>query len=81
MAKDTVGTELNMKTYHIRFNTKHGDSDLVWRVFEDGEEHLVKHLQIRVPVFDEATVENGVVKWNIKCMGHMEIHEDIAYIT
>ena len=39
-----------MKRYHIRFNTKAAGSPLVWRVFENGEQHLVKHLDIRVPV-------------------------------
>jgi hypothetical protein len=70
-----------MKTYHIRFNTKHGDSDLVWRVFEDGVEHLVKHLQIRAPVYDATTVEDGVVKWNMTCQGNMIISNEIAFIS
>jgi hypothetical protein len=68
------------KNYHIRFNTKHGDSDLVWRVFEDGVEHLVKNIDIRVPVTGENTMENGVQKWNISCKGTMRIIDDIAYI-
>ena len=54
-----------MNTYHIRYNTKHGDSDLVWRVFENGVEHLATQIDIRVPVYGEKTVEHDVCKWNI----------------
>jgi adenylylsulfate kinase len=68
------------KEYHIRFNTKHGDSDLYWRVFEDGIEHLVKSFNITVPVRDSSTMENGVKKWNVYCRGNMKIIDDIAYI-
>lgn len=66
--------------YHVRFNTKHGDSDLVWRVFENGVEHLVKNFEIRVPMYGESTMENGVVKWNVACEGTMRIEDGIAYI-
>lgn len=58
-----------MKRYHIRFNTKHADTGLVWRVFENGKEYLFKHISIEVPVRDEITIEDGVVKWNIACDG------------
>jgi len=70
-----------MKKYHIRFNTKHGDTDLVWRIFEDGKEHLVRHLQINVPCHDESTVEDGVIKWNICCHGEMMLHDGKAFIN
>jgi hypothetical protein len=53
----------------------------VWRVFEDGEEHLVKHVRINVPSFDEETVEFGAIKWNIVCSGSMNIVDDIATIN
>ena len=69
-----------MNRYHIRYNTKHGDSDLVWRVFENGTEHLVKHFKISVPVYAETTTENSVVKYNVACIGKMNIVNDIAYI-
>ena len=29
-----------MNKYHVRFNTKHNGSDLVWRIFENGVEHF-----------------------------------------
>lgn len=70
-----------MKRYHIRFNTKAAGSPLVWRVFENGEQHLVKHLDIRVPVRDENTMEGTEMKWNIACDGHMRIVDDVAIIT
>jgi len=69
-----------MSKYHIRYNTKHGESDLVWRIFEDGAEHLVKGFYITVPMFGESTMEYDVKKWNVACEGVMRIEDDIAYI-
>ena len=70
-----------MNKYHIRYNTRHGESEFVWRVFENGVEHLVKHISLQVPVFDEYTLENGIQKWNISCEGTMVIKDDVAIIT
>lgn len=70
-----------MNKYQIRFNTKHGDSDLVWRVFENGVENLVKNIDIRVPVIGESSLEGTVTKWNIVCQGTMNIVDGIAIIT
>lgn len=69
-----------MNKYHIRFNHDHNDTGLVWRVFENGVEHLVKSINIVAPVFDELTVENGVTKWNICCHGYMTITNNVAVI-
>jgi hypothetical protein len=69
-----------MNKYHIRYNTKHADSDLVWRVFENDKEYLVKNIDIRVPCRGESTVENNVVKWNICCEGVMTLVDDVAII-
>ena len=69
-----------MNKYHIRYNTKHGDSDLVWRVFENGQEHLVKNFRILVPMYGESTVEYDVVKWNVACEGVMRIEDGVAII-
>lgn len=72
-----------MNTYHIRFNTKHEEmkTDLVWRIFENGREHLVKNFTVNVPTYGESTVEYGVVKWNLCCQGTMTIVDDMAIIT
>jgi hypothetical protein len=70
-----------MNTYYIRYNTRHGQSDLVWRIFENGQEHLVKNFQILVPMHGESTVENGVQKWNVACQGNMTIKDGIAVIS
>jgi hypothetical protein len=70
-----------MNKYHIRYNTHHGDTDLVWRVFENGQEHLVKNFQILVPMYGESTVEKGVTKWNVTCQGNMIITDGIAVIS
>jgi len=69
-----------MNKYHIRFNTKHGESDLVWRIFENGVEHIVKDFRILVPTYGEATIEDGIQKWNVACNGSMKIVNGIAYI-
>ena len=69
-----------MNKYHIRFNQNHNNSNLVWRVFENGQEHLVKGFKITSSIFDETTIEDGVTKWNICCYGHMTIENDVATI-
>lgn len=69
-----------MNTYHIRYNTQHGDSDLVWRIRENGQEHLVRSFEILVPVHGASTLENGVTKWNVTCQGHMTIDQGHALI-
>jgi hypothetical protein len=69
-----------MKKYHIRYNTKHGDSDLVWRIFEDGKQYLVRDFLLTVPVFGEKTIEDGLEKWNVACYGKLKIVDDIASI-
>jgi hypothetical protein len=69
-----------MNKYHIRFNTQHNNTGLVWRIFENNQEHLVSHLQISVPVSDIVTNEHGVTKWNIYCEGTMTIKDKVAYI-
>jgi len=53
---------------------------LVWRVFENGTEHLVRNFHIETPMRGEATVENGVQKWNVCCEGFMTIEDNVAYI-
>lgn len=70
-----------MNKYYIRFNTQHGDSELVWRVFENDTEHLVRGLRITVPVSDIVTDKNGITKWNIYCEGTMRVIDGVAVIT
>jgi hypothetical protein len=69
-----------LSKYYIRYNTKHGDSELVWRVIEGSHEHLVKDFLITVPMRGESTVEHGIVKWNVCCEGVLNIVNDVAYI-
>ena len=70
-----------MNQYYIRYNTQHGESDLVWRIFENGVEHLVKDFTINVPVYGLSTVEHGIQKWNVACQGIMTIQDNVAIIT
>ena len=69
-----------MNRYLIRFNTQHNGSNLVWRVFENDKEFLVKNIHVTVPVTGQTSVEAGIEKWNIACSGRMHIEDDIAYI-
>ena len=69
-----------MNKYHVRFNTKHNGSGLTWRIFENGQEYLVKSFKITAPMFDEVTVEEGVEKWNVCCYGYMTLKDEIAII-
>jgi hypothetical protein len=69
-----------VNTYLIRFNHNHNESGQVWRVFENGQEHLVQHVKILAPVYDRVTVENGVEKWNLCCHGYMTIDNNTATI-
>ena len=69
-----------MNKYYIRYNTKHGKTNLVWRIIENGKEILAEHLDIKVPVTDECTFENGIQKWNICCTGKLTITDGKAEI-
>jgi hypothetical protein len=56
----------------IRFNTKNNGSDLVWRVFIDGEEHLASSIKIQGYIYDEKTFSGGEEKMNISCLGNVK---------
>ena len=48
-----------MNKYLIRFNKSRGQpgrgsEEHVWRVFENGQEYLARHVQIQVPSWSEA---------------------------
>lgn len=71
-----------MNKYHIRFNHQHNGSGKVWRVFENGHEYLVEHLDIQVPLRDDVTIdEKQTVKWNVYCEGYLTIDNETARIT
>jgi len=61
-----------MNHYLIRFNKSRGQEGRgseahVWRVFENGVEHLAKDVMINVPSWGEI---DGL-DWNIACKGNM----------
>ena len=71
-----------MNKYHIRFNTKNNGSNLVWRVFENGVEHLASDVRILGgETFTERTEEHGETKWNISCYGRMIWVDKVAVIV
>jgi hypothetical protein len=65
----------------IRFNKTRGNpgrgsADHVWRVFENDQEYLCKHVKINVPCYDEQTQDD----WNIACDGYMIIDQNTSTI-
>jgi len=69
-----------MNKYHIRFNTKHNGSNLVWRIFENGIEHLAEDVRLIGETFTECTEEFGEVKYNIACYGRLVWQDKVAII-
>jgi len=66
----------------IRFNTKHGDTNLVWRIFQDGAEVLATDFRITSPMYSETSVEHGVTKYNVACDGFLFVDEQgVAHIA
>jgi hypothetical protein len=71
-----------MSKYLIRYNKTHGQegrgSDAhVWRVFEDGVEHLATDIMINVPSWGEIDGQD----WNIACRGVMQKIEPVDVIV
>ena len=75
-----------MNKYLIRFNKNRGQPnrgtiDHVWRVFENGNEYLCKHIKINVPIQDEVSSDgNGNDDWNMACEGFMTIDKETSSI-
>lgn len=68
-----------MNKYLIRFNKSRGEPgrgtvDHAWRVFENDQEYLFKHLKINVPCVDEQTGPD----YNICCYGTMSIDKETS---
>jgi hypothetical protein len=66
-----------MAKFLVRFNKSagqpgRGSYEHVWRVFEDGKEHLARHVRILVPSWSEVDGPD----WNIACKGRMEFYHD-----
>lgn len=73
-----------MNKYLIRYNKTHGQEGRgseahVWRVFENGVEHLAKDVMINVPSWGETDGPD----WNIACKGYMQFVDaaDLAIIN
>ena len=70
-----------MNKYHVRFNTKHNGSELVWRIFENGTEFMAKDVRLIGETFTECTEEYGETKWNIACYGRLVWVDKVAVIV
>jgi hypothetical protein len=57
--------------FQIRYNTKVGDGDLVWRIIIDGEEALASSIEIRGYTYGESSIVAGERKMNIACDGQI----------
>jgi len=73
-----------MNQYLIRFNKTRGQPgrgslEHAWRVFENNQEYLVKHIKIEVSSYDVITQDGaGNDDWNIGCEGYMIIDKDTS---
>jgi len=68
-----------MNKYLIRFNKTRGQpgrgtKEHAWRVFENGQEYLFKHLKINTEITDEQSGPD----YNICCYGIMTIDRDTS---
>jgi hypothetical protein len=66
-----------MSHYLIRFNKSagqpgRGSPEHIWRVFEDGNEYLARHVRILVPCWSEQSGPD----WNMACNGRMIFYTD-----
>lgn len=66
-----------MNHYLIRFNKTRGQpgrgsEEHVWRVFENGQELLAKHVRLEVPSWSEQTGPD----WSMACRGRMLFFAD-----
>lgn len=66
--------------FQIRYNTKVGEGDLVWRVIVDGEERLARSLEIHGYIYGESSFVDGDRKMNIACDGKIYWKNDHAQI-
>lgn len=70
-----------MNKYHVRFNTKHNGSPLVWRIFENDVEYLATDVRMIGETYTECTQEYGDTKWNIACQGRIVWTDKAAVIV
>lgn len=66
--------------FQIRYNTKVGSGDLVWRIIIDGEETLASSIEIRGYAYGESSIVDGERKMNMACDGKIYWHGSRAEI-
>lgn len=60
---------MDSKKIQIRFNTEHGNTDLLWRVVIDNHEYLAKSIQLEVPSHTTTdTLSDGRIKYHITAL-------------
>jgi hypothetical protein len=66
----------------LRFNNKaEKGSPFIWRVFVDDKEYAATSFRLRGEMYPINTIENGVTKYNVGCLGTLTWEETKAIIT
>lgn len=71
------------KKFQIRFNVKSTSETERWRLITDGEETLVSNIIINGHTYTtmDWMEEIQEYKWHISCEGHIQVKNNIAYVT
>lgn len=71
------------KKFQIRFNVKSTSETERWRLITDGEETLVSNIVINGHTYTtmDWMEEIQEYKWHISCEGHIQVKNNIAYVT
>lgn len=72
-----------IKKFQIRFNVNSTNDNNRWRLITDGQEMLVSDIVINGHTYTtkDWMEELGEYKWHISCEGHVNIIDNIAYVT
>jgi len=72
-----------IKKFQIRFNTASNSEVDRWRLIEDGKEHLVANIVINGHTYTTMDWQEEIndYKWHISCEGHIDIKNNVAYVT
>lgn len=65
--------------FRLRFNTKHGDTNLYWRIFINDKEYLVSSIQCEVPTHSDTCFDEQANEQKYNIAGYCNefiVHED-----
>lgn len=68
---------MDSRKIQIRFNTEHGNSDLLWRVIIENHEYLAQSIQLEVPSHTTTDIlPDGRIKHHITALYNELIWND-----